>query len=967
MEEFHGFELIKQQAIPEINSQARFYRHIKTGAQLLSLENDDSNKVFGINFRTPPKDSTGIAHIMEHSVLCGSRKYPVKEPFVELLKGSLNTFLNAFTYPDKTCYPVASQNLQDFYNLIDVYLDAVFYPLISPYTLKQEGWHYELASLDTPLNYKGVVFNEMKGAYSSPDALLAEKCQHLLFPNNTYGFDSGGDPQVIPDLTYEQFIDFHQKYYHPSNARIFFYGDDPADERLRIMNQWLQDFDQLAVESDVAIQPVFSSPRHVKLPYTASPGDEAARHFVTVNWLLPEKNDPVTSFALSILAHILLGTPASPLRKALIDSGHGEDLTGRGLATELRQMYFSTGLKGVQGSDTDKVVTLILDTLKALAEKGIDPETIAASMNTVEFRLRENNTGSFPRGLSLMLRSLDTWLHDGDPFTPLAFESPLAAIKGLLTQQKDYFEGLIKKVLIENKHRVTLILEPDTSLSHQIEVAEQQRLASERAKMSQGDLETVIADMLELQKRQNTPDSPEALATIPLLKLEDLDPKIKTIPSDTLTIANTKTLYHNLFTNGIVYLNLGFDLHNLPASWLPYIPLFGQALIEMGTSRQDYVRFAQRIGRETGGIYPDWFSSNVSGNSKSAAYLFLHAKAITNQTGELLNILKDLLLDVQLDNRERFKQILLEAKADMEAQLIPAGHRLVNRRLRARYSEADWVSEQMGGIDYLFFLRQLVNKVENQWTSVLDTLEGIRSRLVNRQAMVVNITLDNTGWYIIQSKLAEFLGHLPEGKLAPISWQRGDYEPLEGLSIPSQVNYVGKSLDLYHNGYQFHGSALVIAPYLRGTWLWDKVRVQGGAYGGMCLFDHLSGIFTFFSYRDPNLDKTLAAYHQSSQFLQNLDLSKQELTKAIIGAIGDLDAYQLPDAQGYTALVRHLIAMDDVKRQKIRDEVLSTTKTHFHQFGEALAAADGAGQTIVLGAQDILASAEIPLSINKVL
>ena len=387
----------------------------------------------------------------------------------------------------------------------------------------------------------------------------------------------------------------------------------------------------------------------------------------------------------------------------------------------------------------------------------------------------------------------------------------------------------------------------------------------------------------------------------------------------------------------------------------------------MGTSRQDYVRISQRIGRETGGIYPDWLTSNVQGASRSAAYLFLHGKAVTSQTGEMLNILTDLLLNVQLDNRERFKQILLEAKADLEAQLVPAGHRLVNRRLRARYTEADWASEQMGGIDYLFFLRQLIDKVDNHWTSVLDTLEGIRSRLVNRQAMVPNITLDQTGWNTIQPKLAEFLERIPEGKINPAPWNTTEYDALEGLAIPAQVNYVGKSLDLYQNGYKFHGSALVIPPYLRGTWLWEKVRVQGGAYGGMCSFDRLSGIFTFFSYRDPNLDQTIAIYDQSSQFLSQLDLSEQELTKAIIGAIGDLDAYQLPDAKGFTALVRHLTGINDELRQRIRNEVLSTTALHFHEFGEALAAAQGQGKIIVLGAQEALASAELSLNIKKIL
>ncbi|HWQ83505.1 MAG TPA: peptidase M16, partial [Anaerolineales bacterium] len=474
-------------------------------------------------------------------------------------------------------------------------------------------------------------------------------------------------------------------------------------------------------------------------------------------------------------------------------------------------------------------------------------------------------------------------------------------------------------------------------------------------------------DMQILQTRQNTPDSPEALATIPVLKLADLDPKIKTIPTEIQSISGTPTLIHDLFTNGIVYLNLAFDLHTLPAAWLPFIPLFGQALVEMGTSRQDYVRLSQRIGRATGGIHPDWLTSNVEKSARSAAYLFLHAKAVTNQAGELFNILNDLLLDVRLDNRERFKQIVLEAKAGLEAGLVPAGHWFVNRRLRASYTEADWASEQMGGVEYLFFLRQLIDQVENHWTSVLDTLEGIRSRLVNRQAMVVNVTLDQKGWSKVQPKLTEFLERLPEGELNLIPWSTTEFAAQEGLTIPAQVNYVGKSLDLYRNGYQFHGSALVIPPYLRGTWLWEKVRVQGGAYGGMCAFDRLSGIFTFFSYRDPNLDQTLTNFDLSSQYLRSLQLSDQELTKAIIGAIGDLDTYQLPDAQGLTALVRYLTGINDEMRQRIRNEVFATTAAHFHQFGEAMAASQAENKIVILGAQDALTAAGQPLTIKKVL
>ncbi len=474
----HGFELVREQEIPELKTRARLFRHGKTGAELLSLENDDENKVFGITFRTPPKDSTGAPHILEHSVLCGSRKYPVKEPFVELVKGSLNTFVNAFTFPDKTSYPVASTNLQDFYNLIDVYLDAVFYPLITPLTLAQEGWHYELDAVDSPLIYKGVVYNEMKGAYSSPDNVLGRHSQQSLYPDTTYGCDSGGDPEKIPELTYEAFKAFHERYYHPSNSRIFFYGDDHPEERLRLINGYLQDFEHIDPDSGVQLQPRFAIPRRVALPYDAGAGEDAQddhKAYITVNWLLPETGDPETTLGLGILEHILVETPASPLRKALIDSGLGEDLVGGGLDTGLRQMNFSTGLKGVSPQDTQKVEALIIDTLARLAQDGIDPETVAASLNTVEFRLRENNTGSFPRGLSLMLRALTTWLHDSDPIAPLAFQVPLFSIKTRLDSGERYFENLIRDCLVDNMHRSTVILEPDPDLSKRREAAEKER------------------------------------------------------------------------------------------------------------------------------------------------------------------------------------------------------------------------------------------------------------------------------------------------------------------------------------------------------------------------------------------------------------------------------------------------------------------------------------------------------------
>ncbi|HIC85727.1 MAG TPA: peptidase M16, partial [Desulfobacterales bacterium] len=436
----HGFELIEKKEIQEYRTEAGLYRHIKTGAQLLSLVNDDENKVFGITFRTPPHDSTGVAHILEHCVLCGSRKYPVKEPFVELLKGSLQTFLNAFTYPDKTCYPVASQNHKDFYNLIDVYLDAVFYPLLDPYIFKQEGWHLEAESLKGPFQLKGVVFNEMKGAYSSPDSVLSEYSLQSLFPDSPYGFDSGGNPKEIPNLTYEQFKAFHERFYHPSNSRIFFYGDDDPETRFKIIDHYLKDFEPLEIDSRILPQHPFPSPRVVERPYMVGEDTDSPKAMVTCNWVLGETAETLKNFSLRVLEYILLGMPGSPLRKALIESGLGEDLAGDGLGAELLQIYFSTGLKGVDEKELPSVPELVKETLTKLAEAGIDQGTVEAGLNAIEFRLRENNPGRFPRGLVLMLRALTTWLYDHDPFAMLCFEKPLSRIRASV-EKGNYFEG----------------------------------------------------------------------------------------------------------------------------------------------------------------------------------------------------------------------------------------------------------------------------------------------------------------------------------------------------------------------------------------------------------------------------------------------------------------------------------------------------------------------------------------------
>jgi Zn-dependent M16 (insulinase) family peptidase len=598
-----AFEMVREERIPEINSLARLYTHRKTGAEVLSLINDDENKVFGITFKTPPEDSTGVAHILEHSVLCGSRKYPVKKPFVELIKGSLHTFLNAMTYPDKTAYPVASTNLQDFYNLVDVYLDAVFFPLITEDTFRQEGWHYEMEGGNAPLVYKGVVFNEMKGAYSSPSSLLYDYAQQSLYPDTAYGVDSGGDPKAIPDLTYEYFKNFHAKYYHPSNARIVFYGDDDPEERLALLDRVLSQFDRIPVESEVKLQPRFSEPRKVVQSYAVSeiePGKKTG--MVAVNWMLDELHDQKTVLALNILEHILVGNPAAPLRKALTESGLGEGLTGSGLVDDLRQPMFTVGMKGIDEADGDKVEAVIIETLDRLSREGIDKATVEASMNTAEFSLRENNTGSYPRGMSLMFRSLRSWLYGGDPLAPLAFEEALGGIKADLAAGKPVFEDLIRTRLLENLHRSTVLLKADPDLAQKDASEERARLDAVRASLDEDGLKAVEEQTRKLKALQEAVDPPEALAKIPSLSLGDLPAHGKPIPIERETLEGIPLYTHALPTSGVLYLDLGFDLMGVPARLVPLLPIFLRALTQTGTSKEDFVSLSQRIGRSTGGV-----------------------------------------------------------------------------------------------------------------------------------------------------------------------------------------------------------------------------------------------------------------------------------------------------------------------------------------------------------------------------
>lgn len=963
--EKYGFSLLREESLSEVGGVARLWKHDKTGAEVLSVCNADENKSFGVSFRTPPKDSTGVAHILEHSVLCGSAKYPVKEPFVELLKSSLQTFLNALTFPDKTCYPVASTNLQDFYNLIDVYIDAVFYPRIDEDVLRQEGWHIDVAE-DGAWQYKGVVFNEMKGVYSSPDSVLLEESQHAVFPDMLYSLDSGGNPADIINLSYEAFRDFHSRYYHPTNARFFFWGDDPEDARLEKLAAVLAPFDRREVDSAIPLQERRPLERKVEVPYPAggdSAGDQEEadgnprQGHVTVSWLLCETAETEEMLVLEMLEHILTGLPGSPLRKALVDSGLGEDIAGAGLEPDLRQSYFSIGLRSVRPEDGDAVEALIMDTLAGLAEQGVPAKAVEAALNSLEFNLRENNTGRFPRGLAAMFRSLSTWLYDGDPLAPLAWEQPLAAIKARLKHKEPVFERAIRRWLLDNPHRVTVVLVPDEGLAAARQAEEDARLETARAAMNGDQQQEVVQISERLHKAQEMPDSPEALASIPSLGLDDLPKRNAILPCAEKAGAEPPVLVHELDTTGILYARLLLPLDGVPARFLPLLPLYARALTEMGTTRRDYVDLGLEMAAQTGSLdaYPV-FHTRLD-DASPMPFLEISGKATADKTGKLTALMREILLEPRFDNRERFTQMVLEEKARLEQSLIPAGHSMVSIRLGGQLSPTGWLVERTGGVSYLFFIRELAHRLENRWPSVLADLHDLHRLVTRRDKALISLTADGKTLSMADPLFRELGRALPENPASGGEWGIPDLPGPEALLVPAQVNYVGLGANLHETGYRFHGSASVVLRHLRMGYLWDRVRVQGGAYGVYAQYNRASGAFVFLSYRDPNVERTLDVYRGAADYLGNLTLSEEDITRAIVGAIGDMDAYLLPGAKGSAALWRHLTGDTDEIRQRVRDEILSTRLRDFHDFAPYLNEAVQLAIPCVLGGADADAAA----------
>merc|ERR1711871_312927 len=967
--------------IEEYGLHATTYIHKKSGAQVMSvIAPEDNNKVFGIVFRTPPEDSTGLPHILEHSVLCGSRKFPVKEPFVDLIKGSLNTFLNAFTYPDRTCYPVASMNTKDFYNLIHVYLDAVLHPraLNDPQVLQQEGWHYELEDVQEPLKYKGVVYNEMKGVYSSPDSIMARATQQALFPDNAYGVDSGGDPRAIPDLTFEQFQAFHKKYYHPSNARVYFYGDDDPQKRLDLLDTYLSEFDKRDVQSHVQWQKKKDAMPTAKLniAFPVAPGTEP-KHMVTVNWLLnDEPLSPHSQLALSVLDALLLGRSSSPLRKALTESGLGESVMGGGLSDELLQATFSVGLKGVAPSQVSAVEELVLKEIHRLSLSGFDAADVQSALNTLEFQLREFNTGGFPKGLSLMLGMMGEWNYDRDPVEGVKFERALASLKAELAAGKPVFQNLLSNMLVTNTHRVTVEMTPDEELEQQNRAREEGLLSSIKATLSVAEIEEIIRNTKALKAAQAAEDSAEARATIPRLSLADIDREVSTVPIQVSTPPGepgVSWVTHDLQTSGILYADVGFDISTIDEEDLELLPLLTRLITETGTATLSEVELQRQIGSTTGGIAASTYldAPSVPGTladlNDPVMYLMIRGKATKERAGHLFSIFGDVVLNCRLDNQKRTVEILKEMKVQRETSVITAGHSYGATRLAARHSLLGYIGEVTGGLTFTRRLASLLALAESDWSNLQTRLEALRARMVHKGKMVVNLTGSKDVLAAAEEAAAPFLAQLPAAPAAPSDrlkladrFSKDHLFPShnEGFSVPSQVNYVVKGAQVVSPGEAIRGSYSVASRYLSTGFLWDHIRVMGGAYGGFARFSAGSGRASFLSYRDPNLADTLSTYDRAPEVLkaEAVKLSEKDVLQAIIGTVGDLDSPMGPDAKGFVSMQRHLTGETTEERQRWRDEVLSTTAADLLDFAKRLESIQQ-GSAVVFGSADALAKA----------
>ncbi len=936
-----GYRLIDRRVLPDCGSVGYLLHHVKSGARLVLMDNSDDNKTFYIAFRTPPKDSTGVAHIMEHSVLCGSEHFPLKDPFVELGKGSLNTFLNAMTYPDKTIYPVASCNGTDFKNLMHVYLDAVFHPAIyeNEQIFRQEGWHYELSGEAENLGVNGVVYNEMKGVFSSPEGVLDYALMSSMFPDTAYGYESGGNPEAIPDLTYEGFLDFHRTYYHPSNAYIFLYGDMDFEERLKWLDEeYLSHYTAIRVDSALKAQEPFSHMHEVQQPYAiASDADPADQAYLTWCKAVGSVLDPQLMRAFQVLDYALVSSPGAPIKKALIDAGIGQDVGG-GLDSGILQPTFSVTAKKAREEDAGRFREIIDEVLAEQVAEGIDQKALEAGINTLRFAYVEGDTGRAPRGLIWGLMVMDSWLYDEDrPFLNINALSIFDDLKSKIGTS--YFESLVRRYLIENEHGVYLTLSADPGRARRLE--EQTRVAMQRKKtaMSREDLTSILEGEKKLLDYQNREDPPEALETIPVLEIEDIKKEIEPVINEEIE-ADMPFIFHETDTRGIGYVDLFFDMSALTQEELPAAAILIKALGMMDTDQHSYQEFAHEVNRTIGGLVT---LLDVRADIPRASEEIIrpvaeiHMKGFYDQLGAGFDLIGEMLLQTHLRDEKRLRELLAEIVADMQMRVLVAGHILAARRSMAYGSVLQNFKDMTDGIAFYRAVSALYEAYDERKEELMDQLGSVARKIFAGDRMTVSYTGERESLTEVRA-LAEMLardlkdaGDTPlffAGKHACTPGVGADWlespEGNEAFMTAGQVQYLARSGSFVKEGYDYTGALQVLSTYLRWEYLWQNVRVKGGAYGCMTTFSRTGNSF-FVSYRDPNLKRTWDVFSDLPEEIRNFELTERELRQYILGAINAIDQPLSPHAKGSRSMNLYLAGIDEEMLREERAQILGTT------------------------------------------
>lgn len=950
------YEILDEHRVEDVQSDGFILRHKKSGARIAILSNNDDNKVFYIGFRTPPEDETGVPHIIEHTTLCGSKKFPVKDPFIELAKGSLNTFLNAMTYPDKTVYPVASCNDQDFKNLMDVYLDAVFNPNITKYEeiFKQEGWHYELTGKDDELKINGVVYNEMKGAYSSPDEVLSSKIYRSLFPDNTYSKDSGGNPEYIPKLTYEAYLDFYHKYYHPSNSYIYLYGDMDVVERLEWLDkEYLSQYEYKKVNSEINKQPAFDEIKNVEAQYSITMDDsQENKTYLSYNRVVGDTLDKMLYQAFDVLDYALVSSPGAPVKQALIDAGIGDDVYGSYDAGIL-QPVFSFVAKNANASQADEFESIIENTLKEVVETGINKEALLAGINSSEFKFREADFGQFPKGLLFGLNCLDSWLFDDmKPFIHLECLDTFAKLRRAV--DTDYFEKLIQEYLLDNTHGSSVTVKPKRGLGNEKEEALAKELSDYKASLSDEEIKKLVEDTEHLKKYQEEPSSDEDLRKLPMLTRADMKKNAMPFSNIEDELLDVKVVRHDIESNGIDYISFLFDAGDFEQSVLGYLGFFTNALGLVSTEKYSYTDLANATNIYTGGISTGTASHPDIKDRNNFVFKFeVKLKVLEKNLGKALELMQQMLLASDFSDTKRLGELVAQIKARLQANLSSSGHLVAAMRSMSSFSRYALYQDELKGIAFYRSICRIEKELSESPERVSDKLAAIAKKLFARNRMLISFTGNNEAYGNAKPSLEKVIAGFNKmstiGKQAEVHFNTAK----EAFVDASQIQYVAKTGDFVCEGYEYTGALRLLRIILSYDYLWINVRVKGGAYGCMNTFLR-SGESYFVSYRDPNLSDTLDVYDRIPEYIKSFSPDERDMTKYIIGTFSALDTPMNPEAKGSRSLSAYLEGITYEQIQKERGEILNAQPEDIRRLADLVEAVLKKDSICVIGNENMI-------------